>query len=304
MDARRPQGWMLVAAAAILWGTLGPAFKGLGDLGVRPVQVGLWRAVLAGGVFFLWLALCRPTLLRIQARHLPLFVGYGVVSVAIFFVVYAAAVQLSTVAIAAVLLYTAPAWVALLAFFVFREPLTPRKGIAILMTFFGTALVAGAYDLSALRGNGWGITAGLASGITYAMFSIFGKAALRHYPPATAMLYALTFGALFLLPLALRDLASLVAPLRTPYGVALLLYVGLVPTAGSFALYSTGLQRLNDAGRASVIATIEPLVAALLGYVVLGEALAAAQWLGGAFILAGVLVLQGDDGPRTTDRNG
>ncbi len=294
MDADRRQGWLMIAAAAILWGTLGPAFKGLGDMGVQPVQVGFWRALLAGSVFAIWLAARRPALLRIHPRHLPLFVAYGLVSVAIFFAVYTAAVQLSTVAIAAVLLYTAPAWVALMAFFFFREPLTGRKGIAIFLTFIGTALVAGAYDPSALRGNGLGIAAGLASGLTYAAFSIFGKAALRRYQPATAMLYALAFGAAFLLPLALRDWGSLVAPLGTLSGVALLLYVGLVPTAGSFILYTTGLQRLNDAGRASVIATIEPLVAALLGYLLLGEALAPAQWLGGAFILTGVLALRGD----------
>jgi drug/metabolite transporter, DME family len=140
----------------------------------------------------------------------------------------------------------------------------------------------------------WGLLAGLASGITYATLGIFGKGALRRYSPPTAMLYALGVGTLFLALPVLRDPAPLLAPLQSGSGIALLLYVSLVPTAGSFLLYTTGLQRLNDAGRASVIATIEPLVAVLLGYFLLGEALAPWQWLGGALILLGVLILRGE----------
>ncbi len=288
------KGALLVALAAILWGTLGPSFRGLIAAGAEPLGIGFWRTLIGGAALVAWALWQRPALLRIERRALPLFLAYGLVSVAIFFWIYPTAVQLSTVAVAAVLLYTAPAWVALLAAFFFGEPLTARKGAAIVITFAGTVLVAGAYDLSALQANGWGVLAGLGSGITYALFSIFGKAALRRYSPVTAMIYALAFGALFLLPLVvLREWEPFVAPLRSARGVALLLYLGLVPTAGSMLLYSTGLQKLGDAGRASIIATIEPLVAALLGFLLLGEALAPVQWLGGALILAGVLSLSG-----------
>jgi drug/metabolite transporter (DMT)-like permease len=122
--------------------------------------------------------------------------------------------------------------------------------------------------------------------------SIFGRLSLRRYSPATAMVYALCIGALFLLPLAARESAAFWAGWSTPRAAALLLYAGLVPTTVSFLLYTTGLGLLQNAGRASVLATVEPLAAAISGYVVLGEALTAAQWLGGALILGGVLLLR------------
>lgn len=281
----------MVLLAAVLWGTLGPTFKGLNAVGAEPAHIGFWRALLACGLLGGWLALRRPALLRLERRDLPLFVAYGLISVAIFFVIYPAAVQRSTVAVAAVLLYTAPAWVALLAALLFGEALTWRKAGAIALAFVGTALVAGATDPAAMRANGWGVAAGLASGLTYAGFSLFGKAALRRYHPATTMFYALLFGALFLLPVVLRDWPPLVAPLQSSTGILLLLYIGLVPTTGSLMLYTTGLHRLNDAGRASILATVEPLVAALLGFLLLGETLEPTQWLGGALILAGIAIL-------------
>ncbi len=281
------RGALRVLAASVLWGTLGPTFKGLLAAGAEPLHIAFWRTLIGGVALVLW-ALWRGQSLHVQRHNLPLLLVYGLVSVAVFFTIYPTAVSLSSVTVAAVLLYTAPAWVALLAALVFREPLTARKLLSIAITFVGIALIAGAYNPSAFRANGWGILAGLGSGITYALFSIFGKAALRHTSPVTTMIYTLAFGGLFLLPFALRDGAPLVAPLRSPAGIALLLYIGLVPTAASMLLYTSGLQRLGDAGRASILATVEPLVAALLGYLLLGEALSPPQWLGGALILSGV----------------
>ncbi|MBA3530337.1 MAG: EamA family transporter [Ardenticatenales bacterium] len=291
-NSSKQKGVLMVVLAAVLWGTLGPTIRGLTAVGAAPVPIGFWRALLAGIALAVWLALRDPAQLRVAWRDLPFFLAYGLISVALFYTVYPLAIQLSTVAVAAVLLYTAPAWVTLMSFFFFGEPLTVRKGIAVALTFAGAALVSGAYELSVLRTSGWGIAAGLASGLTYATFSIFGKAALRRYRPATTMLYSLGAGMLFLLPVALAQWQALVAPLQSAQGILLLLYIGLVPTVGSLMLYTTGLQTLNDAGRASIIATIEPLVAALLGYFLLAEALTRPQWLGGAFILAGVLLLR------------
>src|SRR3990170_1702919 len=95
---------------------------------------------------------------------LPLFAGYGLIGVAVFMTVYLTAIRLSTVAAAAMLLYTAPAWVTLLARLFFHEPLSRRKVAAVLLTVTGSALVVRAYDPAALRLNLAGILAGLAAG--------------------------------------------------------------------------------------------------------------------------------------------
>jgi len=281
--------WMVVAAA-VLWGTLGAVFKILGACGASPVAIGFWRALLAG-VVLAGTTLLRRGSLRVARADAGLFIAYGFVSVAVFYAMYPLAVHLSTVAVAAVLLYTAPAWVALMAAAFLGERLTARRVGAIAVTFGGCALVAQVHDPSLLRGNVLGVAAGLASGLTYATMGIFGRAALRRYPPATVATWALLIGCAFLLPVGLSQGAPFWAVWGDAHASAWMLYAGLIPTAGSFLLYVKGLERLQDAGRASVLATIEPLVAALCGYLVWNEALAGWQWAGGALILAGVVWL-------------
>lgn len=284
-------GWRLVAAAALLWSTLGVAFKALGAYGLGPVHIGFLRAAIAGAALAALLVV-RQERVRLARRDVPLFLAYGVVSVAVFFVVYPTAVRISTVTMAVVLLYTAPAWVALMGALFLGERVTVGKGAAIALAVAGGALVAGAYDPRALRGNLPGVAAGLLSGLTYATLGIFGKAALRRYPPVTVMAYALGVGALALLPFALLDARGLLEPLQSPTALALVLYTGLGPTAGSFLLYVAGLRRMGDAGRASVVATLEPVAAAALAYVLLGEVLASWQWLGVALVVAAIVALQ------------
>lgn len=280
----------LILAAALLWGTLGIAFRGLQELGATSVTIGFWRAVVAAPIVGLLLLVRQPSHLKIALRDLPLMMGYGLVSVAMFFVVYAAAVQYASVAVAAVLLYTAPAWVIVLAALLFRETITPQKGIAVLLTFVGVALVAGLADIGNLNVSFLGLATGLGAGFTYATFSLFGKAALKNYAPTTTIFYGLLFGALFLLPFVWQEQDAFLAPLTQVQGWGWILYMGILPTAGSFWLYMAGLGYLGDAGRASVLATLEPVVAALLGYVLLNEGLSAVQLLGGGLVVVGIAV--------------
>jgi drug/metabolite transporter (DMT)-like permease len=227
----------------------------------------------------------RPAL-RIRLADAPLFAAYGAVSVAGFMTVYFAAIALTTVATAAILLYTAPVWVVLLARLAFREPLTRSKAAAVALVFAGCVLVAGA-GTAAVRLSPAGLLAGLGAGLTYALYSIFGKVALRRYSPLTTVIYALGFGALFLL-IASRGLVP-VSPAVAPT----LVYVVVVPTAAAYLLFIAGLQRV-EAGRAAVVATIEPVVAALTGSLVLHEPFELTQWIGAALVLGGVLLVQGD----------
>lgn len=282
-------GTLLILTAALLWGTLGVTFRGLQELGATSVAIGFWRALIAAPVVGLYLGVTKPMHLRVLREDIPLMMAYGLVSVAMFFVVYAAAVQYASVAVAAVLLYTAPAWVIVLAALLFHESLTLQKGIAVVLTFIGVALMAGVADINNLSVGFLGLVTGLGAGFTYATFSLFGKAALKRYTPDTTIFYGLLFGALFLLPFVLwREWDAFVAPLGSPQGWGLLLYMGILPTAGSFWLYMAGLSYLNDAGRASVLATLEPVVAAALGYLLLNEGLNVIQMVGGALVLVGI----------------
>jgi len=155
----------------------------------------------------------------------------------------------------------------------------------------GCALVARACDPAQVQLNLVGVLCGLGAGLTYGLYTIFNKVAVRRYSPWTVMLYALGFGALFLLPL---QSAAVFRPLRQPALIFWLLLLAIGPTLGAALLHTMSLQRL-PASVVSIVATLEPAVATVLAWLFLGERLSVDQILGGVLILAGVLLLQRAD---------
>ncbi len=285
------RGLLLIALAAGLWGTLGLFFKASLAYGLTSLGLAFLRSLLTLALLFLGLALTRPRLLRVAPRHLPGFLVLGGVSVALFYWVYIVAVDLTSVATGAVLLYTAPAWVTLLAHWQFGEPLGRRKLGALALAFVGCALVARAYDLQHLRLNGLGVLAGLAAGLTYALYSILSVPLLRRYPPLTVVTWAVAFGTLLLAPVVGWQGWRSLAPVLTPSPLWLwLLGLAVGPTVGALTLYTAGLQRV-PAGVASITATLEPVVATVLAVAVLGERLAVPQVVGAALVVTAVLLL-------------
>jgi len=140
------------------------------------------------------------------------------------------------------------------------------------------------------------VLAGLASGLAYALYTIFGKTALRRYTPLTTLTYTLGFGTIFLGTLAL---ATGVIPRAHPSsGWIALVYLALVTTLLAQALYLAGL-RYIDAGPASLLATVEPVTAAMLGYIVLGEQLEGLQIAGGVLVVGAVMLARARAGPKS-----
>lgn len=278
----------MVAAAAGLWGTLGLLFKILHDeYGIAVLTLAFLRAGGAFVILFTALALLRPSLLRVNRNSLVFFAIYGLCGVSAFYVSYIQAVVLTSVTTGVVLLYTAPAFVTVLAWRIWHESLGARKLAALGLAFSGCALVARAYDPTQLSVNLIGLGFGIAAGFTYALYTIFSKSALERHASWTALAYALFFGALFLLPLQSWDSF---APLRQPGAWIFVVALAAGPTLGSLALYNAGLRRV-PASNASVVATIEPVVASVLAFLVLGERLELLQLIGGALAVAGAVWL-------------
>ncbi|MBI5301290.1 MAG: EamA family transporter [Chloroflexi bacterium] len=282
------RGYVFVLLAAILWGTLGIFFRSLyDDFGLSGLTIPFLRAVLTGAILLTWVALTQPRLLRIPRRAIPFFIAYGFCAVAAFYFTYTNAVIQTSVTTAVVLLYTAPAFVTLMAWRAWREPLNARKVLALVLAFAGCAFVARAYDLSQLRLNAVGILLGLGAGFTYALYTIFSKFALAEFESLTALVYALLIGALFLAPFQSFDAF---APLAQRPAVWLSL-LGLVlgPTIGSYVFYNIGLKHV-PASNASLVATIEPVIASALAFILLGERVEVLQILGGVMVIGGAVV--------------
>ncbi len=289
------RGYVFVVGAAAMWGTLGVFFTILHtNFQLSAFAIGFLRATITAVALVAALAIFRPALLRISRRALALYAGFGLFGVALFYIFNTEAVFLTNVATASVLLYTAPAFVTLFARWQWHEPITRRKIVALMAAFLGCALVVKAYDPAQLALNQVGVLVAVASGLTYAGFTLFAKYSSGQ-SPWTTVTYSLVFGALFLLPLQFVQVPELSGAGLTPLfknGVAWIFVLGLClgPTLGSYALYNAALQYV-PASNASVVATIEPAVASIAGFMIFGQMLEPPQIVGAALIVGGALLL-------------
>jgi len=212
-----------------------------------------------------------------------------VIGVGLFHLLWVYAVALLGVAPAHIFNYTAPAFVIVFSWLLWREPITWRKMTALVLTFAGCVLVARVHDLSQLRLNWIGVLVGLGTGITWAIYAILGKVSLHRYSSWTVVTYA--FGLSSLTLLLPRPLCTLTFPLSQPWHLWLWLWLlALLPTVAGFSFYTWGLRYLS-ASAAAITATVETVLAAILAALVLGDVLAPLQILGGALIIVGVVIL-------------
>ncbi len=290
------RGYAFILGAATMWGTIGIFFTLLHfTYGMSAITIGFLRAGFAALGLVIGLAIWKRDALKLSRELVILYALFGLFGVAFFYVLNTQAVILTNVPTASVLLYTAPVFVTLVAWRLWREPLTRRKIFAVLAAFIGCALVARAYDPNALQLNGIGVLVAASAGLMYALFTIFSKYLATRASPWTTVTYSLVFGTLFLLPLQFLEIPGMGAPgydvlLREPFAWLAILGLCLGPTLGSYALFNLGL-KTAPASVASVIATIEPIVAGIAGFVIFGQALESLQIFGAAIIIFAALML-------------
>ena len=283
-------GAIAVAAAASIWGTLGLFAKILYAQGVSFEALVAVRASVGWlAVIGLLVATRGARSLRVSGRDLTFLLPLGLVGIGVFYLLYFYTVRESTVGTAAILLYSAPAFVVVLARLFLKEPLNAAKIGALLLTVGGIFLVAGAYDPANLEVSPKILLTGLLSGFTYGLYAVFGRPLAGHLRPAMILSYALGFGSVLLIVAALPTLDTLVGLPAGSY--ALLLMLAVVHTALAFALYTFGIRHLG-AGRAAIVATIEPVVAGILGVALLNEGLSVLKILGALLVLAGAALAQ------------
>ncbi len=282
-------GVLLILLAGIFWGSMGIFVRHLQGLGFTAVQITAVRLRLAALIFCLLLLLRDAKGFRIRAKDIPLFLGLGLGSILFFTVCYFTAITLMPLATAAILLYTSPIWVTLLAVPLFHERLSGGKLLALALAFGGCVLVSGLGGGSlSLRS----LLIGLGAGLGYGLYSILGTVALRRYAPLTVTAWAFAVAGLGSSLLAspigiLTQLRALPSPLPTALFFALM---AIVTAVIPFLAYTQGLRSV-EAGRAAIYATVEPVAPALLGILAFHEPLTLTAALGVALILAAVVLL-------------
>jgi len=286
-----------VVAAGALWGCIGLFLKLLTAGGCTSVQSVLIRCLTAMVFFLLWILRKDRKALKIHLKDSWYFIGTGIFSLLFFNWCYFNAIQRSSMAVAAVLLYTAPIFVMLMSAVLFHETITGKKCIALVCTVGGCILVTGVFSggEGMSRTDPWTILYGLGAGIGYALYSVFGTFALRKYSPSTVTFYTLLFATLGALPLAgVQWIPAVAADWRVVVGG---LGIGIVSCLIPYLLYTEGLRQI-PAGKASILATVEPVVASLIGVFLFREEMTGLRFLGILAILGGVLLVNWQSGER------
>ena len=282
-------GPALIILAAVFWGSMGLFVRPLSARGFSSLQITSARLTLGALVFCGILLLRDPQGFRIRRKDVPLFLGLGLASVLFFTVCYFTAITMMPLSTAAILLYTSPIWIMLMSVLFFREKLSARKLLALALAFGGCVLVSG------FSGGGLtpaGLLLGLGAGFGYGLYSIFGTVALRRYSPLTVTTWAFVISAVgswFISRPA--DMLAKIAAAPSPAGLLLFfLLTAMVTAVVPYLSYTQGLQTV-EASRAGIIATIEPLVATLVGVFVFSEPMTLMNCLGIAMILSAVVLL-------------
>lgn len=261
----------------------------LNAIGLGTMDICFLRGLITFAVLFTGLLLFDRKTLKIRLRDIWCFIGTGAFSVSFFNFCYFKTMTLTSLSVAAVLLYTAPVFVMIMSFFLFKEKMTKAKVLALFIAFIGCALVSGigseAGELSA-----GGVLVGLGAGFGYALYSIFGRYALmRGYSSVTITVYTFLFAAVS--TVFLVDVPSIINtagtyPEISLYGVFMILFVTLFP----YLCYTKGLAGMEN-GTASVIASIEPVVATALGVIIYKEEMSLESILGMILVLVSIVIL-------------
>ncbi|MCM1124767.1 MAG: DMT family transporter [Eubacterium sp.] len=288
----KPNGSLLILLAGIFWGSMGIFVRGLTALaGFSSIQIVCIRLCVAAITFALLLLIKDPKGFRIHFKDIPLFLGLGFCSILFFTTCYFTAIRMMTLSVAAILLYTSPIWVMLLSLFLFHEKMTKTKLLALVISFAGCILVSG---LGSGESNVTliGILIGLGSGLGYGLYSILGTIALRRYSTYTVTTYTFAIaaiGSLFLSSLPDLWHKITVCP-RKPYLLIFMILTGLVTAVIPFLLYTLGLEQV-EASRAAILATVEPMVATMIGVIIFHEYMTALSGLGILCILCAIVLL-------------
>jgi drug/metabolite transporter (DMT)-like permease len=282
-------GSILIILAGCFWGSMGIFVRKLGTYGFSSIQIVSIRVTLAAIIFALVLLIKDRKGFKIILRDMPLFLGLGFGSILFFTVCYFTAITMMSLSTAAILLYTSPVWIMLMSVLFFHEKLNGRKMIALALAFAGCVLVSG------ISGEGMtltGLLVGLGSGIGYGLYSILGTIALRRYSPYTVTTYTFIFAAIgsWIICRPADVLDKFLSAADIGYLVIFCCLTALITAVIPFLLYTLGLSSV-EASRAGIIATVEPMVATMIGIVVFSEPLTLMSGLGIALILSAVVIL-------------
>ncbi len=276
-----------VILAGTLWGFMGFFRRTLDTMGVSAISCIAVRCIFAAVLFGIVLLATDRRAFKIRLKDAWIFLGNGIVSLLVFGVCYFKAMDYMSLSAAAILLYTAPCFVILFSALLFKEKLTGQKLIAMVLAFAGCCLVSGIGGGAKITPVG--LALGLTAGVCYALYSIFSRFALNHgYSSLTINFYSCLLAAVGASIIGGTEYLNVITQNAPNFGFAFA--TGLVTCFLPYFFYTRGLEGLEN-GKASIMASVEPVVATIVGVVIYNEDLTPMSAAGIVLVLAAIVLL-------------
>ncbi len=277
---------LMIITAASGWGIIGVFTRPLSGFGFSPFQITFLRSIIVVILMGLFLLIKNKSLLHIKIKDVWIFLGNGLLSIVFFNVCYFITINNSTLATASILLYTAPCFVVIMSAVFFKEKITLQKLAALVLAFIGCIATSG---FTGGEISLFAFLTGIGAGLGYAAYSIFGKAALKKYHTFTFLFYTFTVSSIGLLPFA--KIGNISRSLVTqPQCISPILGLGIIATFLPYILYTKGLKKV-EAGKASILAFAEPMVAAAAGIIIFHEPFGIKNIVGILLIFLAIVLL-------------
>ena len=287
---KHAKGYLMVATAASIWGTVGIQVQILFNYNVSLQSIVFWRMFFAFFILLVFIFITKRERLLIDKKGLIYMGIMGLSSQLLFNLCYFSCIQKTSISTAVTLLYSAPIFIAIMARIFYGELFTLMKTLALLICIGGCFLAATGGSLSVLRLNLIGVLLGLAAGFNFSLVTIVSKAIIRKYHQLTIIIYALGFGLIFYLPFS-RPLAIFEQGLPL-LAWALIVCFGIVSTAIAYGLYITGISYGIEVSRAGIISTLELVVAVVLSWLLFRENILGWKLVGILMVIFAVIIIQ------------
>lgn len=283
-------GVILAFVAGALWGHSGLFVRILSEeKNVGSVEISTMRVILTFLMMLIWVLIVDRQAIRIEKKHILYFVGSGLFGMFGCSMLYFLSITMCSLALSAILMYTAPIFVVIISVFVFKQKLTFKKAICCVFAIFGAAMVSGIFagvdNVSVL-----GIIFGAGSGLSYALYSVFSSLAVtKGAKPYSVTLYSFFFAMLGVL--CCCNMNALVGHIKADYTVLLIaLFQAFLSCLMPYILYTLSMKYI-DASTASIVSIIEIVVSTVVGALKFGETLSYIQVSGVAVVVVAIIIL-------------
>lgn len=293
----KKKGIILVLIATLFWGMMGVTSRTLGNAGIDSMSISFFRCLIASIGFGIFLFIFNKDAFKVDLKGIIISSIYGIVTFGLSFTTFNIAVERVPIAVATVLMFTNPIWVTIFNAIFFKEKITGKKAIVIILAITGCLLISNIFGVGFENLDVVGLLVGLSTGVLFALQLVIPRFFEGKYTKDSMLIYGFIASAIVLAFFTnFTGIDNAITSSSSPIFVVLnILSIGVLSTFIANISYVKATDYI-ETGVASVLVALEPVLGSLFAYLVYGETLTGLQLIGGLLIIIAAIWLA-----RTSD---